>query len=300
MSTKPVIESLSPVAVVRLRMKAYMELTKFRLSFFVAFSAVFGFALAAGPMATWWQLLAIGFGGLLITGGANGLNQLFEKELDAKMTRTMKRPLPEGRLKDGEALVFAVLMGFSGVFTIGYFFNLPAALLGIIGLLSYSFVYTPMKRLSPFAVFVGAIPGALPPLIGWVAFTGTLSMTGWLLFAFQFFWQFPHFWAIAWLADEDYKKAGFFMLPTRQGRSRQGATFVLAYALCLAFMAFFPLQMGLIGWVGAVALFVLGLLYAVPAFKLRQQPLELGNAKRLLFASLFYLPLHQLVFWLGY
>ncbi len=293
-------ETISLVGTFRGKLKACMELTKFRLSFFVAFSAVFGFAMAAGAMSTWWQLLAIGLGGLLITGGANGLNQLFEKDLDAKMKRTQTRPLPEGRLSAGEAAVFSVLMGFSGVAMIGYFFNLPAALLGIIGLLSYAFVYTPMKRISPFAVFIGAIPGALPPLIGWVAFTGGLTLTGWLLFAFQFFWQFPHFWAIAWLMDEDYKRAGFRMLPTRHGRSKQSVKLMMAYSACLALMAWFPLQMGLVSVWGAGSLFLLGALYMLPTVWLHRNPAEMKYARKLLFASFFYLPLMQLVFWLGF
>ena len=205
MQSKTLVENGKLTGGVKARLKAYVELTKVRLTIFVAFSAVFGFSMAAGPLASWTQLLIVGLAGFMITGGANALNQLFEKELDAKMKRTQTRPLPEARLHPTETLVFALLMGGLGVAMLGYFFNLPSALLGIIGLLSYAFVYTPMKQMSPFAVFVGAIPGALPPLIGWVAFTGAISTVGWLLFAFQFFWQFPHFWAIAWLLDEDYQ-----------------------------------------------------------------------------------------------
>ncbi|MEM6346334.1 MAG: heme o synthase [Bacteroidota bacterium] len=279
--------------------KAFLELTKMRLTSFVAFSAVFGFAIAAAGTASWIQLLIVGLAGFMITGGANALNQLFEKDLDAKMTRTAARPMPEGRLTDGETLIFALLLGIGGVGLLGYFFNLPAALLGIIGYLSYAFVYTPMKQMTPFAVFVGAIPGALPPMIGWVAFTGALTSGGWLLFAFQFFWQFPHFWAIAWLMDDDYKLAGFRMLPTASGRSKRSARLVLAYSLCLAIMAWFPYRMEMVEFYGMLGLVSIGLLFSVPALMLFRQPDNLKNARYLLFASFFYLPLMQLIFWLS-
>ncbi|MEL6588563.1 MAG: heme o synthase [Bacteroidota bacterium] len=279
--------------------KAYMELMKFRLTGFVAFSAVFGFAMAADGMSSWTQLLIVGLSGLMITGGANALNQLFEKSLDAKMERTKDRPMPQGRLSDNENLIFALLMGIGGVALLGYFFNLPAALLGIIGYLSYAFVYTPMKQMTPFAVFVGAIPGALPPMIGWVAFTGALTSGGWLLFAFQFFWQFPHFWAIAWLMDDDYKLAGFRMLPTSSGRSVRSARLILTYSICLALMAWFPWRMGMVELSGALGLLVIGLLFAYPAWRLFRQPENMKNARYLLFASFFYLPLMQLIFWLS-
>ncbi len=136
------------------------------------------------------------------------------------MKRTMNRPIPTGQLTIREAVIFGVLSGLIGIGLIGYFFNLPAALLGIIGYLSYSFVYTPLKRISPFSVLVGAIPGALPPLIGYTGVTGAIDTPGLILFAFQFFWQFPHFWAIAWVAHEDYSRAGFKMLPSASGKTQ--------------------------------------------------------------------------------
>ncbi|MFK7924762.1 MAG: heme o synthase [Bacteroidia bacterium] len=297
MESKTIVENRK--SVIGLKLKAFVELTKLRLTIFVAFSAVFGFAMAAGGLSTWTQLLIVGLAGMMITGGANALNQLFEKDLDAKMKRTLARPMPEGRLSSSETLIFALLLGIGGVALLGYFFNLAAALLGIIGYLSYAFVYTPMKQMTPFAVFVGAIPGALPPMIGWVAFTGALTTGGWMLFAFQFFWQFPHFWAIAWLMDDDYKLAGFRMLPTASGRSKRSARLVLAYALCLAIMALFPWRMGMVELWGMISLAVLGLLFSVPAIMLLRQPENLKNARYLLFASFFYLPLMQLVFWLS-
>ena len=278
--------------------KAFSQLLKFRLSLLVAVSASFGYAMAAGGTASWMALGIMCLGGLLITGASNALNQLFEKEYDRLMTRTMARPLPEGRLSNGEALIFAIITAFLGIGLVGYYFNLPAALLGVIGLLSYAFVYTPLKRMTPFAVFVGAIPGALPPLIGWVAFTGSLEAGGLMLFVFQFFWQFPHFWAIAWLADEDYQKAGFKMLPSNSGKSKMSARLILVYALCLIPLAFFPWQMGMLNLVEAGLLAGLGALFAWPAVRLFRS-LELAFARKLMFASFLYLPLMELIFLWG-
>ena len=290
-------EKVSLGQVVRMKIRAYMELLKFRLSLLVALSAVFGYAMAAGG-GSWSLLVLMGIGGLMITGASNALNQVFERDYDRLMQRTAQRPMPTARLSPREAVVFALLLGMGGIALLGYFFNLEAALLGIIGLLSYAFVYTPMKRLSPFAVFVGAIPGGLPPLIGWVAFTGTLDAGGLLLFAFQFFWQFPHFWAIAWQLDEDYQRAGFKMLPTAGGRNLASARLMLVYTLCLVPMAYFPLRMGMVEWPGALALAGLGLLFAWPAWRLHRN-LENQEARRLMFASFLYLPAIQLAFLLG-
>ena len=280
------------------KVNGYTQLLKFRLSFLVALSAVFGYAMAAGSAATWSQLLWIGLGGFMITGASNALNQLFEKDVDKLMKRTENRPLPTKRLNNSEALVYALVIGIVGVVLIGYFFNLPSALLGIIGLLLYAFVYTPMKKLSPFAVFVGAIPGALPPLIGWVAYSGQIGPEGLLLFAFQFFWQFPHFWAIAWILDEDYQRAGFRLLPSQSGKSKFSALLILVYTLCLVPLAVFPFKEGMIGIGGMIALMVLGLIFAIPAFSLYRK-LEEASAKKVMFASFLYLPAIQLAFLLG-
>lgn len=287
--------SISLSDFLRARVQAYVQLLKLRLSSLVAVSAVFGFAMASQGAANWTSLLWIGLGGLLITGASNALNQIFEKELDAKMTRTSSRPLPEGRISSGEALIYSLILSVIGVSILGYFFNLPAALLGIIGLLSYAFVYTPLKRITPFAVFVGAIPGSLPPLIGWVAFTGSLDAGGWLLFIFQFFWQFPHFWAIAWIMDDDYQKAGFKMLPTSSGKSKKSASLILTYTLCLIPLVIFPLQLGMVNPWTALALVGLALFFAFPAWKLYQS-LDAKYAKKLMFASFLYLPVMELIF----
>lgn len=277
-----------------LKVRAYLQLLKFRLTLLVAMSAAFGYVMGASE-ASVVPAFMIALGGLLTTGSANVLNQILERELDKKMKRTAKRPLPQGILSNQEALVYAVVMGIGGVALIGQLFNLPAALLSIIGLLSYAFVYTPLKRITPFAVFVGAIPGALPPLIGWVAATAALDNGGLILFAFQFFWQFPHFWAIAWLLDEDYKKAGFKMLPTGGGKTQSSARVMLIYTLLLVPLSLMPLQAGMLTWPGAVMLALLAALFSVPAWKLFKT-LDKRFARQLMFASFLYLPLLQWVF----
>lgn len=287
--------TISPQAFIGQKVKALFQLLKFRLSLLVAVSAMFGYAIAAGSAYSGFLLLMIGIGGFMITGASNILNQISEKEYDKLMKRTATRPLPEERLGIGVALIYSLFLAFGGISIIGYFFNLEASLLGIIALLSYAFVYTPLKRVGPIAVFVGAIPGALPPLIGWVAVTGSLDTGGLILFAFQFFWQFPHFWAIAWLADEDYTRAGFKMMPSSSGKSKFTASLILLYTLSLAPLAIFPLRQEMLGIWGAVALVILALLYAVPAVALYRKQAD-KYAKWLLFSSFLYLPLIQLVF----
>lgn len=282
-------------AWLKLKAGAYYEILKPRLSMLVAVSSMFGYALAAGDTFSWLLLCIMGVGGMAITGASNVLNQVFERVYDGMMERTMQRPIPTGVMGPIESVIYALVLAVFGISIIGYFFNLPAALLGIIGLLSYAFVYTPMKRISPASVFVGAIPGALPPLIGWVGVTGQLDTAGLLLFGFQFFWQFPHFWAIAWLMDDDYKKAGFKMLPSAEGRNKLSAIFILTYSICLVPLAAFPFIYGMISIWGAIALGIAGLGFLYPAIQLYKS-LEMKHAKKLMFASFLYLPAIQIIF----
>jgi protoheme IX farnesyltransferase len=279
----------------REKLSLWSELMKLRLSMLVALSAMFGYAMAAGDYFTPWHLLLMGLAGLLITGASNALNQVFEREYDKIMQRTAQRPLPTGRATVQESVLLAILLFIAGVGILGYYFNVVAALLGIIGLLSYAFVYTPMKRISPFSVLVGAIPGALPPLIGWAGYSGMLDFGGWVLFAFQFFWQFPHFWAIAWRLDEDYRKAGFKMMPLESGRSRGTALMMLVYTLALSPLTFFAFKAGFLTPWGAAALALLGLLFALPSLLLYRS-LDNRHATQVLFGSFLYLPASQLIF----
>ena len=277
------------------KLNSYVVLLKGRLTFLVAISAAFGYGMAAGASFSWFHLLAVTVGGFLVTGASNILNQVFEKEHDAKMVRTAARPIPTSKVNQIEGIAYALVLAIVGIGLMGYVFNLPSALLSIIALLLYAFVYTPMKRFSPFAVFVGAIPGALPPLIGWVAVTGSIDKAGLALFAFQFFWQFPHFWAIAWLADEDYKRAGFRLLPTSEGKSKSTSRLILIYTILLLPLIWLPAQIQLLNLYGILGLVVIGVAFIWPAWKLHQNQTD-TYARYLLFASFFYLPSMQLIF----
>ena len=191
------------------RAKAFFELLKFRLSFLVAFSGAIGYLLASGRAINWNSLVFFALGGFLVTGSANIINQIIETDLDKLMSRTMNRPLPTGKISSVEATLFSFLLGGVGLYLLLIYTNIPTTLLTLMSSILYGFVYTPLKRKGPIAVFVGAIPGALPPLIGWCAAAGNITYEALLIFGIQFIWQFPHFWAIAWVLDDDYKKAGF-------------------------------------------------------------------------------------------
>lgn len=282
------------LAFLKQRARDYFKLLKFRLSFLVVFSAVAAFLTA--PLAAgvdFSAILALGMGGFLITGASNALNQVIEAEHDRKMTRTMQRPMAEQRLDPTEAVIFALLLATAGVCILGFYFNLVSALLGIIALLLYAFVYTPLKRVSPIGVFVGAFPGSMPLLIGWTAATGELGMGGWILFLIQFIWQFPHFWAIAFIQHEDYSNAGFKMLPAPGGMTKYNATLILIYTALLIPVAILPLGLGMSSWIGFAILALCGVFFTLKAWKLYQN-LDRKAALKLMFASFIYLPVVQI------
>lgn len=237
-------------------------------------------------------MLAVG--GYLITGASNALNQIIEKDTDKLMTRTAHRPLATGHLSVGEALLLAGIFGVTGIITLAHYFNNLSGLLGALALLSYAFIYTPFKKVSPSAVFVGAVPGSMPLLIGWTAATGELGFGGYTLFMVQFFWQIPHFWAIAWVMDEDYKKAGFSLLPYHE-KSRRSALQNIPYLVLLIGISTLPYLLGLTGiWSLAVAL-VCGILFLVQGIKLSID-LSDSSARKLMFASFIYLPVVLLAY----
>ncbi|HCW06871.1 MAG TPA: protoheme IX farnesyltransferase, partial [Cytophagales bacterium] len=212
------IESVSGTVLVSAKAKSYFELLKPRLSFLVAFSCAFGYGLAAKSNLNWSVLFMLTLGGFLLSGASVCINQIIERDLDELMTRTKSRPIPTGRVTLNEAKFFAVVCLLISIIILSIFTNLLTVILSLISAVLYSFVYTPLKRVGPIAVFVGAIPGALPPLLGWIAATGSITHEAMIIFGIQFIWQFPHFWAIAWVADDDYKKAGFKLLPSGGGR----------------------------------------------------------------------------------
>ena len=243
------------------RTKDYSLLLKPNLSFMVVFSSVIGYLLAPGISFNWTNVVILFIGGILVTGGANTINQILEREGDKMMTRTQNRPIPQGRISVKEGWLLAIAAGIAGAGLLGYHFNLLTGILSFISLLLYGFAYTPMKRVHPIAVLIGAIPGALPPLLGWVAATGSLGLGGWVLFLIQFFWQFPHYWAIGWVGYDEYKKAGISMLPSQERSSKFTALQCMFYSIVLIPMAMVPRYIGLTGNIGMWVTILCGVLY---------------------------------------
>lgn len=276
------------------RARDYVRLLKLRLSLLVVFSSVFGYFMA--PNVTGFDIVTVvllSLGGLMVTGASNILNQILETEYDKLMNRTMRRPLPTGSVSSREALAYALILAVGGNVLLWYSFGMTAALLSIIALLSYAFVYTPLKRVSSIAVLVGAFPGAMPPLIGWAAATGTLAPEAFILFLIQFLWQFPHFWALAWMLDDDYKKAGFKMLPSGGGRTSYTAFIILIYTVLLVPVWILPVRMGMMHWVTGAIMATVSLLFTLQSFYLFRT-LERKAARMLMFGSFIYLPVVQI------
>lgn len=273
---------------------AYWELLKFRLSFLVAFSCAFGYTLAS-PVVNWTTLLMLFLGGLLLSGSSVTINQIIEKDLDKLMTRTMNRPLPTNRLSVMEAIIFAVICFALSISILLIFTNLFTTILSIVSMLLYCFVYTPLKRVGSIAVFVGAIPGALPPLLGWIAATGGISHEAWIIFGIQFIWQFPHFWAIAWVADDDYKKAGFKLLPWGGQKDLNTAIQIMIYTLFLLPLGLLPAKFGVTGIDSAIVATICGVLFLAQTFSLMKTGSR-QSALRIMFGSFFYLPIVQIAY----
>ncbi len=271
------------------RIKDYAQLLKPNLSFMVVFSSVIGYLLAPGTFFEWDKVLILFAGGMLVTGGANAINQIIEREGDSKMKRTMYRPIPDGRMGTTEAWVFSALTGLTGSLILAYVFNPLAGILSFISLLLYAFVYTPMKRVHPIAVLIGAIPGAFPPLLGWVAATGSLGLGGWVLFLFQFFWQFPHYWAIGWVGYDEYQKAGISMLPSQERTSKFTALQCMFYSVILIPMAIMPRVMGMSGNIGMWICIAAGIFYFIASVAFYRKN-DFKSAKQVMYASFIYLP----------
>ncbi|WP_162427473.1 heme o synthase [Pontibacter pudoricolor] len=287
-------KALLPQIGMGTKASAYFKLLKFRLSFTVSFSSAIGFILGR-PVATYWEIALVMIGGLLVTGSANIINQIIEREYDKLMKRTAKRPLPTGQVSVAEAIGVCIITGVAGLLILGYTFNVLTAALSLLSLVLYGFVYTPLKRISPICVFVGAIPGAMPPLIGWVAATGVLGVEAWILFGIQFMWQFPHFWAIAWVLDDDYKKAGFKMLPMAGGKNLKTAIQIMIYTLVLIPFSLLPLQFGMTGTTSALIAVVCGVLFLAQTFYLMRTCTKKA-AMNIMFGSFLYLPIVQIAF----
>ena len=274
--------------------KAYCELLKPRLSFLVSFSSGFGYLLGSTSF-DWGILGLLMLGGFLVSGASVIVNQIIEKPLDAMMARTENRPLPTARVSNEEAMLLSIITGLSGFALLWISTNPMTVLLSFVSLLLYAFVYTPLKRIGPIAVFVGAIPGALPPFIGWVAATGIMGYEAGILFGIQFVWQFPHFWAIAWVSDDDYKKAGFKLLPGGGTKDFKTAVNIMIYTLFLLPLGLLPTYFGMTGITSAVVATVCGVLFLAQTFALLRDHSR-KSALRIMFGSFIYLPLVQIAF----
>jgi len=274
------------------KFRAYFDLTKFRLSSTVVFSSAIGFTLASDKIV-WSKLLLFSIAAFATTVAANIINQIIERNLDKLMTRTENRPLPSGRLSVKEAAVFGWIMASIAVYILFYEFNYKAGLLALLSMFLYGFVYTPLKRVGVIAVAVGALPGAFPPMIGWVAAVNHFGLEPGILFAIQFFWQFPHFWAIAWVLNDDYTKAGFRLLPSSGGQNLNSAIQIMIYTLFLLPLCWVPYYLGMTGINSAVIAMVFGVLFLAQTFHLMRK-VDRKAALQLMFGSFIYLPVVQI------
>lgn len=277
----------------------FREITKARLAVSVVFSSIAGFMLGITDIHSfsWEVLLKLAIGGYCMVGASNAFNQVIEKDLDALMDRTKNRPVPAGRMSSNMALIIASLLTVIGIVLL-YTINSKTAMFGAISIFLYTSVYTPLKTMTSLSVFVGAFPGAIPFMLGWVAATGEFGIEAGTLFLIQFFWQFPHFWAIGWFLYEDYEKAGFFMLPTGK-KDKSTALQIILYTVWLIIASLLPV-LGYTGQlfitpIAAVIVFLLGLwmlYYGVQLYKLRTAK----AARTLMLVSVSYITLLQLVY----
>jgi protoheme IX farnesyltransferase len=273
-------------------------LFKMRLSFLVVVSAFLGYLVGAETIS-WNQLLILGTGGFLLTGGSNGMNQVLEREWDKLMLRTMNRPIPGNRMGVSEALIISMVATTAGILLLWFGLNTASGVLGLCAFFMYVFLYTPLKRVTSLSVFVGAFPGAIPPMLGYVAATNHYGLEAGLLFAMQFMWQFPHFWSIAWVAYDDYVRGGYQMLPFNEGRTKRTAFQVLLYSFFLLPVSLLPwalpLSSPLVGNLAMAVAVVCGSVMIWYAWKLWRS-CEIRDARKLMFASFFYLPIVQLFY----
>ena len=274
----------------------FKEITKARLAVSVVFSSIAGYFLGAVEI-NFSSVLLLAFGGYCMVGASNAYNQIIEKDLDALMSRTKNRPIPAGRMSVNTALAIAVLMTILGIVAL-YFLNPKTAMFGAISIFLYTSVYTPLKTKTPLAVFVGAFPGAIPFMLGWVAATDNFGIEPGTLFMIQFFWQFPHFWALGWMLDEDYKKGGFKMLPT--GKKDKGTALqIIMYTIWMMIISVIPvfgftgrLQLSI---VAAIIVFLMGTVMLFFAFRLYEKR-DNASARKLMLASVSYITLMQVVY----
>lgn len=272
------------------RLSAYAELTKPRITFLVVLTAVAGFCMGSASGIDYFRLLNMSIGIALLSSGLATLNQYIERDLDRLMRRTQARPLPAGKVAPGEALLFGTLLSAVAAAYLGVLINPLSALLGIATLVSYLFVYTLLKTKTTLSTVLGAFPGAMPPFIGWVGASGSVTVDAWVLFAILFLWQFPHFLAIAWMYRDDYARAGIKMLPVVEPDGRVTGQQIITYTIMLVPVSLLPAVTGLAGTIYLVGAAVLGagfLYFSARAALVRST----WQARQLLLASVIYLPI---------
>lgn len=288
--------STAKVAPWSLIFSDFKEITKARLAISVVFSSVAGYLLAPVSFDI-ISLLLLAFGGYCMVGASNAYNQIIEKDLDVLMNRTKNRPIPSGRMSVNKALATAIVLTLLGIVSL-YYLNAKTAMFGAISIFLYTSVYTPLKTITPLAVFVGAFPGAIPFMLGWVAATNEFGIEPGTLFMIQFFWQFPHFWALGWMLDDDYKKGGFKMLPT--GKKDVGTLVqIIMYTIWMIVISVIPV-FGITGDLAlsipaAIIIFLMGLVMLFFAFRLYENR-DNPSAKKLMLASVSYITLMQIVY----
>jgi heme o synthase len=278
------------LTAVRTRANDFVMLAKPRLNMLVVASALAGYVMAGGDLSNAAAVVCTVVGTALVAGGASAFNQVIERVPDSLMRRTRLRPVPDGRLQPFESLVFASALAVAGLILLAAAVNVISAIVALVTLLTYALVYTPLKRRSSFATVIGAIPGALPPVIGWAAARGALSQGAWVLFAIAFLWQLPHFLAIAWIYRDDYARAGFLMLPVIEPDGRSTARQAVFYCAALLPVSLAPTLLGLANTWYFVAALGLGLLFLGLTLRFAQTR-AVADARRLFFASIIYLPL---------
>jgi heme o synthase len=274
------------------KLKIFTSFTKFRLSALVVISALSGYLFAGGNKAL--DIFFLLLGGLLVTAASNGSNQIWERDLDLLMKRTQSRPLPQNNMTLKQSYIIVILCLLIGEFLLLQL-NFTTAILGLLSFVSYVFIYTPLKRITPWAVFVGAFPGAMPPMLGYIAHTNHFGLEPGVLFFVQFIWQFPHFWAIAWVCFDDYNAGGFSLLPSKEGKGKNSAFQIVVYSLLLIPFSLLP---WVLGWTGVLTLIVATIsstLFFWYAYRLFIT-CEDKDAKKLMFASFIYLPIIQFLY----
>lgn len=283
------VKAAVPKAGISRKLQDYKELIKFTLNITVVFSSVMAYLLVPNISFSLKMVLLLSLGGLLVTGSANAINQIYEKDSDALMKRTGNRPIASGRMSVLEAQLFAVMAIVAGTAIMWYFFNIQAALLSVLSWFIYAFIYTPLKKVSAISVLVGAFPGAFPCLIGWVAGADSFSAGGWVLFAIQFLWQFPHFWAIAWVAHRDYDKAGFKLLPNQNEPTQKTALQAIGYSLMMIPLGFLPYFSGISGQFSMYLVLAANIAMVIQCVRLYRE-MDVKAARRVMFSSYIYLP----------